>query len=358
MVLYLLAGLLLGLVPGLHENLVSLLSLKSGQLFQLVIAFQFSQIIPSLLSAPKSDLAPTLLPGQKMVEQGQLFKAVYEFCVGSIIAVFLFIITAPLYPSILGLLGLVRKWIWLALIIFAGLPILREKSKLRAMIVFLVSGVYGYFILNSGLPVDKVLMAHFSSCFGIAGLVMVWNTEIKPQKARIELGFNWTQLSSALIGFLGGLFISLFPAISPSEAAAVLLVLFGRPSNQMSSVGALSMSAFLMSFLSLYYVGKGRMASVENIVSLPIVNLIPYALFSAALTLVLARYSSALFQKIKRPWPAMMAIILGITVLYSGSVSFLIISSLALGLLPYKLGVSRVHIMGSIMMPTILYYLF
>jgi|GEM_PF-2622336 len=345
-------GLLLGALPGVHPNLLALLPLPNQALFSLVLAALFSSILPALLMAPSADLAAVLLPGQAMVHQGKMGDAVAEFAGGALLGVALFIILLPLYPYLLNLPQIFSRCFWLPLIIFATIPVLRSGHKKWALIFFLLSGFYGGLILKLPYTSEQILMAHFGGMFGLAGLLRAGRMvgqQVKPPHPR----FN---LASSLVGTLSGLLISLFPAISPAQASAITFSLLGKPENQLAAAGATATSAFLFCFLSLKHLAKARSAAVQRLGVLQLDLLLPVALLA---WLVLLKLAPLLARQLGRHdlRTPMALLLLAVTLVVAREASWLVLPSFLLGTWCSNRKVEKVNLMGSLMVPTIFWYL-
>ncbi|MBR9681173.1 MAG: hypothetical protein GOV00_00025 [Candidatus Altiarchaeota archaeon] len=346
-------GILLGAIPGVHQNLISLLPLTSLDLFITVLASIFSSVIPALLMAPAPEMVAILLPGQDLVRKGKIGRAVSEFLGGALLGTALFIILLPLYPYLTIIPQLFSRIFWLPLIGFALVPIVRSKRQWKwSLAFFLISGVYGWAILQLPYRTEAILMAHFGGMFGLSGLLIAGKMvkqKIKPPR----VAFNF---ASSIIGTLGGLLISLFPALTPAQASAFVFALSGKPESQIASAGALSTSAFLFCFLSLRFLGKPRSAAVQRIGDLHLNSILLVAALSYLVVMLLVPTICKLLSK----WDLrkLLAIFLiGMIGVVSGSAGWIALPSLGLGYWCKKKGVPTVNLMGSLMFPTILWYL-
>lgn len=348
--IYLIGGLLLGLIPGIHPNLIINFPFSRTAMFQIIFASLFSGIVPALLFVPTPESSPSMLPGQKMMRKGRMGEAVMEYALGALLGTLLFVIFSFFYPQLSSFIFNLRKFTFFFLILFLIPSFIRERRKWEAIFVFLISGIYGALILSS-VNSERFLLAHFSGMFGLTGILL---TEELPQQSG-ERKLPRIEPLSALYGTVGGLLISLFPGLTPAQVASFLFYLFGAPSSQLVANGSLTSSSFLFSFLSLYYLGKGRMAAVEKIALLPGSLLLPaFASFSLLFLLLPAVVRmSALALKARR---LVLLFVLAVVLFYSRFEAIFLLPSFLLGLLPYRLRTGRVHLMGSLALPTLLYY--
>ncbi|MBR9689817.1 MAG: hypothetical protein GOV01_02900 [Candidatus Altiarchaeota archaeon] len=351
--IWLILGVLLGALPGFHPNLLVGLTLQREHLFQIAFGSIFSSIIPALLMIPMSEMAPLLLLGQKETKEGGMQSAIAKFSGGVLFGVLLFIIVFPLYRYF-ALLKPVFLHLTLPFLIFtSSATLLRSKNFRGAALLFMISGIYGYGILNSGLDTNLVLGAHFSAMFGLAGLATA--SKIPKQKLmKIRLSFNF---SASVVGFIGGLLISFFPAVTPAQAYVVLLLIFGNSARGLWAAGSLASSSLLLSFQSLAYLGKGRMAVVEVVQYFPMDSLLLYSIVAFVLVLIMSKPLIYRVNQINNLREVLLIGVFASIVLLYPSAGPIVLFSFLLGLIPHKFGIERIHLMGSLIIPTLLWYL-
>ena len=112
-------GIITGLIPGVHINLVALLILSfSAFLLEIVspliisifiismaITHTFLDSIPSIfLGAPEAETALSVLPGHKMLLEGRGYEAVMLTLIGSIFSLLLAVALSPLFKIIIHIL--------------------------------------------------------------------------------------------------------------------------------------------------------------------------------------------------------------------------------------------------------------
>lgn len=157
-------GIITGLTPGIHVNLISILLLSSAPILvkfspltslavfivAMSITHTFIDSIPSIyLGAPDSDMALGVLPGHRYLLKGHGYAAVKLTLIGSLGAIVLSIMLFPfLVPLVKYGYPLIEKYIGFFLLAVAIFMILRDKNKLWALIVFLMSGTLGLIVLS------------------------------------------------------------------------------------------------------------------------------------------------------------------------------------------------------------------
>ena len=106
------AGIVTGLIPGIHINLVSLLVVSLSAfllkfvslpflgvfIISMAITHTFLDILPAIfLGAPDADTALGVLPGHRLLLQGQGYEAVKLTVIGSLSSLILALILFPLF---------------------------------------------------------------------------------------------------------------------------------------------------------------------------------------------------------------------------------------------------------------------
>src|SRR3989338_568180 len=189
------AGVITGLTPGIHVNLVSvfvvgmsgfLLSITSPIpvavfLLAMSITHTFTDAIPSIfLGAPDPDTCLNVLPGHKMLLQGKGFDAVKLTIIGSLLSLLLmvlllpfFILTAPtLYVWLQPFIG----WILLGVVLYVIWIERGWRQKIIGGMIFLLSGLLGIVVFD--LPtLNQPLFAMLSGLFGVSTLLISLNDQ-------------------------------------------------------------------------------------------------------------------------------------------------------------------------------------
>ncbi|MBU2590241.1 MAG: tripartite tricarboxylate transporter permease [Nanoarchaeota archaeon] len=275
-------GAICGLIPGVHTNTVTavMLSLSVFLLdyFQPVtlaatiaamgVCQESLNCIPStFLGVPDSDTALSVLPAHEMLIKGKGEDAVLINTAGSLL-------------SLLTALTLVVPFIYLAkviypilkpyigyLLLFASLVlIIKDKNKLWSIIIFILSGVLGVITLNL-YSVKEPLLPLFSGLFGISmlALSMKNNTKI-PKQEKGKLKIKLKNFKEIILSSVTGWICAFMPGLGPSQAAA-LTSQFAKFDREgfIFLIGGLSTANFVISFVTLYSIGKARNGAVVGI---------------------------------------------------------------------------------------------
>lgn len=378
-----LAGTFTGLVPGIHINLVGtiLITLSATILSEInsiylvifivavAITHTFVDFIPSIfLGCPDEETSLSILPGHELLKDGRGYEAVMLSVYGGIAAIFLLpFLAVPLsilFSKIYNLI--VSQMFWILLATFSIL-IFTEKKKFSAFFVFMISGIFGLCVLNS--EIKEPLLPLFTGLFGTSLLItsIKNKTQIPEQivsnpKRKLKPILS-SIIASPLCGFLPGL---------GSGQAAVLGNLFSKTDREgfLTLIGATNILVMGFSFISLYAISKtrtGAAAAVKEILGnlsleiliLVLITILVSGIISFITTKQLAKFLSKKINKINYIKLSFATIIfLGIIVLLiSGFKGFLIlVVSTLIGIFCNSLEVKKTHMMGCLLLPTIIYY--
>ncbi len=393
-----LAGAFTGLMPGIHINLVGTILVglsvtlfsKIDSIFLIVfivsmaISHTFIDFIPSIfLGCPDTETQLSVLPGHELLKEGKGYEAVMLAAKGGIFASLILILLA--FPSaffiskVYNSIHSVMAWILIAI---SFLLVFTEKKKFTALFVFAISGILGLGVLNVG--VKEPLLPLLTGLFGSSMLVMSIKTKIKlpPQeitspKCKILKPLIGSIIASPLCGFLPGLG-SGQAAVLGNTISNIPFPCLAKPMRNGTDrkgflvlIGATNVLVMGLSFVSLYAISKtrtGAAAAIQEIIGilswkiliLLLVVVLISGIISFFLTKVLARFFSQKIGNINYSLLSIITLILlGIIVfIFSGFLGFLIlIVSTLVGIYCNSLAVKKTHMMGCLLIPTIIYYI-
>lgn len=374
-------GIIFGLIPGLHPNLIILLlpvlismNLDTFHLLSFIIGMGITNsivdFIPSiLLGAPDVGSELSILPGHRMLLNGYGYDAVKLTAIGGMLSIIFSLISIPflfiLIPFIYNTSNFI---ILLILILFIIWYLLTQKKRMIALLCFLLSGHLGLISLQLPLNNTLILFPILSGLFGISTLIMQLKSKshIPKQKQGINISKK-TILQGSLFGTIGGLISGLLPGIGTSQIATF----FTRDRNDykfLITIGSITTSDILMSFLALLLIGKTRsglavlLNKIMNFGFVEFILVIPLSLISVALAtaaaLILAKYLSNKIQHVNYAYISLIVILFLIllTVYFLGFIGLLLLlASTSLGLFAQLSGVRRGNLMGVLLIPTILF---
>ena len=385
-----LLGIITGITPGIHINLVSVLILSLSPflsqyislltlaivIISMSVTHTFLDAIPSIfLGAPDSGMELGVLPGHRLLLQGRGYEAVVLTAIGSLFAVIMMVAFAPIgLPFIKIIYPLIQKYIPYILIFFSILLIYKErKSRMLALIVYLLAGVLGIITLN--LPLSQPLFPLLTGLFGTSILLMsiLQKTKIPKQKIT-EVKLKKKEITKSMsAGFIASFLTGLLPGLGASQAAIIATSAQKKiaPENFLVIVGSINTFVMIVSFLALYEIDKARNGSVvviskilENFNINHLILFLAISLIAAAIATFLTIFFAKIFSKIMvkinytKLCLSIIILILVLVIALTGWLGlFVLIISTSIGLIPNLLGLQKNHLMGCLLLPVILFFL-
>ncbi len=387
-------GSITGLLPGIHINLVAffLLSLVTAGYFAgispiilivfivaLSISHTFVDFIPSIfLGAPDEDSVLSVLPGHEMLIKGQGYEAVLLTLIGSSIGIILILLFTPLFILFLPIIYDKAKIIMPFILILASLFLFyfEKNNRLWAIIIFFLAGFLGIATMN--LDLKEPLLPLLTGLFGASSLITSISKKQKlPQQIIIKLKQIEIKkkniLKTIFSSIIASPLCSFLPGLGSGQAAVIGSEVTGDLDRKefLILLGSINTIVMGLSFVTLYTIQKSRTGSAVAISKLletfSISNLyiILLTIFLSGvlaffLTIFLAKIFSKIISKISYNKLSLGILIFlsFIILIFSGFLGFLVfIVSAFIGLTCIYVGVKRTHLMGCLLLPTILYYL-
>lgn len=418
-------GAVTGLAPGLHVNNVAAVVLAtraswvafvlgpwapsdpatlglllSCYLLATAVSHGIFDFVPSVfLGAPTEETALSILPGHRMLLQGEGPRAVSLAARGAVLGTAL--AAAALLPlrwllaEPVGLAEAFRPWTWLFLVGMLGAMLATEvrgrrrrlRRLLRAAWVQLLAGLLGVAVLRgvSGIDPNVALFPLFSGLFGMPNLVLSLRTrpgEIPEQSVAPLPRLGLREAGQAARGAVAGAAVSWLPGLSGGAAATLASMGTSRklpPSGFMVILGAVSTSTAILSVAVLFMIGRARSgiaAAVRDLLgspgAWPSLGALPVSVLWLVLASVLAAALAApmavhVARSLGPRWshldPRFLsgATLLALAVLIvvaagpiGGAVAAL---ACVVGLVPVRSGVRRIQLMASLLVPVLVGYL-
>ncbi len=388
-----LIGTITGLAPGIHTNLISVFLLSVLAFFlnlvepivlavfivSISISDIFMSFIPSIfLGAPDEDSVLSVLPGHEMLIKGEGYEAVILTLYGSTAGIFLILLFGPLFVLFLPQVYEGARTIMPFILITASLFLFyfEKNNRLLALVIFFLAGFLGIASLN--LNLKEPLLPLLTGLFGASSLITSISKKQKLPKQKIiklkeikipKSSFFKTILASLIASPL----CSFLPGLGSGQAAVIGSEVAGDLNRKefLILLGSINTIVMGLSFVTLYTIQKSRTGSavaVSKILeSFSLQNLyiiLLTILFSGILafflTIFLAKNFSKHISKISYNKLSLgILIFLSFVVLsFSGFLGFLVfIISAFTGLTCIHAGIRRTHLMGCLLLPTILFYL-
>src|SRR3989338_4818143 len=379
-----------GLFPGIHINLVATL-LISSSLISLVspltavifivpmsITHTFLDFIPSIyLGAPQEDSFLSILPGHQLLKEGRGHEAVVLTLYGSIFALPVILIFTPIFvfilPMIYGLVALIMPFILIFISLFL---IFREENIFSSFLVFALSGLLG--LLTFNLPIKEPLMPLLTGLFGVSALFISIKNKSGMDKQK-ELSLKEIKLTKNEFGkacsaaIISSPFCSFLPGIGSGHAAVIGSELIEQNNKSfLFLVGSLNTIVMGLSFVTAYVIQKTRTGSAtiiqEILTKITFQNLmvilliiILSSLFAFFIGLYISKKASTVLNKISYRLLSIvtLVVLISLTLIFSNFLGLtVLITGASIGAFCILSNSRRINLMGCLLIPTIIYYLF
>ncbi len=379
-------GILAGLLPGLHPNSLSqLLTYVEMDNFDAAIMIAVSAAVNTVLSIlpaiflfiPDEQTVLSVLPGQRMVNEGNGLKAVWISGAAVLLSIFFMILFLPVSFFLTPFLyQTISPYIGLVLLTITIVYLFQEKVKekiVSAFFIFILSGFLGWTLLSSTV-LREPLFVSFIGLFALSSMIFAVNKTsipyqiwIKDQRIKNDLVFI------VLVGVLLGGLADLLPAVgSPAQLATfVTPVAAIESSSFLALTSSISISHFVNSFVALNTIDKARIGPtviIRNLIGKPdlqtTVFFILLSLSAIAISVaILWILTIPLIQFLRKT--DLRLLNLGLFLYLAASIIFVdgllglfvaVVAS-AIGTLPVLLGVRRTHLMGFLILPTMVFFL-
>lgn len=381
-------GIFTGLVPGIHVNTICILGLSVyGRLglepleFAIAMASMslthtFIDYIPAIfLGIPQESTSLSVLPAHRLLLEGKAMDAVWLTAVGSMMGlVFSIILLLPAFWFLPQAYAVIRGHIMPLLLLVSFGLIMRERGnvkKSRALACFLLSGALGVICL-SDVPIGKtyILFPVFSGLFGASTMILAGRgKQVMPwQRPYNESRLGYRIVFAGFMGSLGGLTVGLMPALSPSQMGIMMSIPFGGdPGTFLVSVAAINTADAIYSLVALEVIGNPRSGvavMIGKVLAMERVHVWIFAgvfMISASVSLIAHISIGSAIIRWGPPRERLndMGILILIVAIFllTGFWGLVIAAvSCSIGCIPVLSGVSRTHLMGVLMIPTIIYF--
>ncbi|MEF8873502.1 MAG: tripartite tricarboxylate transporter permease [Candidatus Thermoplasmatota archaeon] len=406
------------LLSGFDTTTTELLTLISMLVIGCLITHTFLNFIPATyFGAPEGETALSVLPAHRMLLEGRGYEAIKASSLGSFAALFIALILilparlimgspVHLYDKLVPLIPVILFSVVLVLVLQEGRSLLDFKPKLVAAGLFLLSGLLGFIVLTptglhsynwtpieqEGLPVSSMMLfPMFTGLFGISTLLvsLMDDPEIPEQvtegvKIRLK---KKGQFRGVVNGTLSGGLVGWLPGITAAAATTVTTLFTPEEQSQEESnrefimaVSAVDTACAIFTLVALFIILRARSGAMQAVLQLneatlqewtsiyEVPNLFLLLLFSVIvsgtvahlLTLTLGKIFAGVHKKIEysKMSKGIIVFLLILMILLSGPLGLMIgVIATSIGLIPPLYGLRRVHLMGCIIFPIMLFLL-
>lgn len=381
-------GLTAALIPGVHSNTISAMMFAISPLLlnyfppiaiaviiiSMGISQSFLDCIPSIfLGAPEADTALSVLPGHKLLLEGNGCEAILLSASGCFFAlIFSIAFTVPtiglftfVYPLIKDYIG----WMILAVVVYL---IAKDNKKLLSITIFIASGVLGWFVLNMH-TLKEPLMPLLSGLFGTSMLLLSLETNTKiPKQNPPKLELKKDSIMHTITASVTGWLCAFMPGLGPSQGA-ILTSQFTKTDTKsfLFLMGGIGAANFVVSLVTLYAIQKARNGAVvvmakiiETITAKELFLLMSVSLLVGGICILIASPLSKAFAglvvrvKYSILCISVIGIILaGVFALSSWLGLLVLFASTSLGIVANLKGVRKSNMMGCLLVPVLIYFL-
>jgi len=382
-------GVLTGLVPGVHPNTVFVISLSFSLtlmgggvellsilvfIVSLAVSNTFTDFLPSiLLGAPEPDSALSVLPGHKYLMEGRGYEALFLTTLGGFGVILLTILTLPFLILFIPLLyNFIYNSIHIILLIIVVWMFSTEFGigKFYALLTFLIVGLFGIITLNS-FPSSFSLFPAFTGLFAFSTLVVSFysKTTIPPQQDIVDMkGYG---IKGIVTGWLAGMLAGLLPGIGAAQAGVIAAQTFkAKIKDFLIALGGINTANIIFTLIVFYTIGKTRSGAVWTISQLTdtlvftdmlvlVVAAATTCFISVIITLKLGKFFVRRIRLIAydKITISIISVLLILIFVMTGPIGLLIAATgTCIGLFAISTGIKRTHLMGFLILPTILYF--
>ncbi len=374
--------------------------LVSAMIVGNLITHTFLDFIPSaLFGAPDEDMALSVLPAHRLVLRGDGDKAIKLSASGSLYAVLIglvLLIPAYVFFGILDGYGRLEPYIPYMLILVVSVLIAEESVKgrkysLYALLIFIMSGIFGWVVLNGdifqsspavfpGMEESAPIFAGLLGLFGFPALIQSMGLfgTLSPGNEEKGGGDDGGMFRNSLLGTVSGAFVGWFPGITSASATVLASNLSDKNDSEgfITTMSAVNTSNAVFVILALFVIGKARSGALKVVQGLlhpglwsnpanppSLIFLLLFSVvLSAAIAYPLTIYSGKFFLKrlekveYRRMSMIIIVFLVLLCIVLAGPLGVYVASVGAMiGLIPPLIGINRVHLMGFLIIPVILY---
>ena len=223
-----------------------------------------------------------------------------------------------------------------------------------------------------GMSATYVLFPVFSGLFGLSGIVFsLGESQFSvPQKPYADVRLDRELIMGGFLGALGGAVVGVLPAMSPSQVGTLMSSVYGCSRRAfLISVSAIASSDAIYSLVSLYTIKNARSGvsvMLGRILTLSYDVLFLFvgvyclcAFFALLLHLEIGKRAAQFYGFIDYRVLSVSVLLFVVVLVFllTGLFGILVAAvSCSIGLLPIMSRVSRTHLMGVLLVPTILYF--
>lgn len=384
-------GIMTGLIPGLHINMVAVFVLLAmpfladfstlaiaAAIISMSVVHSFLDFIPGiLLGAPDADTILSVLPGHTMLFEGRGIEAIKLTGIGSLFSLLitasLFLFIVKFIPAGHAFLKPIMHFVLLAVVL---LGIVFEKKVFWSVVVFLISGAFGFLILSNPFN-EQIIFPALSGLFGISTLLLSLKANAAiPMQRNTPIGLSFREcFKNSALGTFAGMIVGLLPGLGSAQAAYITQQASQNsgPEEFLVAVSGVNTANIIFPLVVMYSIGKLRSGIVivveqivGNLVYADLVLFLGVILLAGGIAMILhmkigvfltnwlGDKDSSAYQKISLG--IIFAIVLMVFLVTGFQGLGILVLGTLIGFMPPTIGVRRAQCMGFFVFPVILFY--
>ena len=398
-------GTFTGLVPGIHVNTLAalmisfypILSVTLSEIFppgyvpvlvasciiSAAVVHSFVDFVPSVfLGAPDPDEVLNVLPGHRMLLDGDGMVAVRSAAIGSVVGTMTAIVVAiPMQMLLTGELGDYLESITLCVLLITVVVMVTRESGIGmvwALALFTISGALGVMCMFMAddpvgiIPGGSLLLPLLTGLFGIPAMLLSLNSgNIPDQKDENDFPVG---PGPGFKGAVAGGIVGWFPGITSTAGAVLASSVMPEKGGEkfISLVASIGSASTVFALITLSISGSGRTGTMlaarevlgnslsgtgNGIFLLMLLSVATASLLGYFITIRSGRFMAGFVKNrdmnyLNRVIILFMVILVA---LMTGPFGLLILlASSVAGLIPTSVNVSRMHLSGCLMLPAII----
>ena len=327
-------GIITGLTPGLHVNTVGIIVFSSSEVLlnytsnlcicsffvTIAIVHAMLEFIPSLIfGLSTEDTIASIQPAHRLLFDGEGHKAIRLVSFGGFLSIIILILLLPLLFMILPeIYNLLQDYIaYLLVITMCFMIYYTNKSNIKrlySLLIFLLTGILGLFVLNSNLSGNTALLCILSAMFSISTLLysLSKKSHLPIQKEIKNININNNFIKSTFAGSISGCILGLLPGLGPAQGTIIAQSLtFNKnikAEDFLLTNSGVNISDTIFSLIAIYLIGNPRSAIsmyisylLSSIELVHIIFFIFIGLISVSISCILSiKLGDYIIEKVKR----------------------------------------------------------
>jgi putative membrane protein len=373
------AGTITGLTPGIHTNNIAIMlggipffgKEITVFILSMCITQTFVDFIPAVfLGAPDTETFEGVLPGHKLFLEGEAFQAICLTVFGGLIAIIAGIILTPIFWIFLEQNKTDLTFVIPIVLVFAlvVLTIGENGSTKKILAIFAIIAA-----ATQGFLFQEYIFALIVGYFGIPTILYSLKNTPKNVIQKEVVNIEKNSFIEGLIGVFGGAIVAIMPGIGSNVAAGIIRIFREKikPTNYLVLLGSINTSGFFFSYTVLFVLMKARNGAMiilkESAILTPNTFLSGIGAMLIAggaggiITILVSKKMVKFFSEKKILFFSIISLIVMIftVIAFNGVMGVIVLLfSGALGMFVIIKKIKRSCCMGSLIVPTLFFYLF